>query len=245
MKRNHASQNGSVFFIILLAIMMFAMLSYAVSQGNRSGASSLTREQLNVAAQEINAFGDTLSKAVQTLKLRGCTNEQISFESMPVAGNENPVSPTNDSCDVFNIMGGKANYMVPPAQWLNLADDGKSGYREWFFTNGTCIPYVGTGGTGCSDDSEMEIVMILPWVREDLCNAYNKYAGWRHYDSTPIPDEADSAYDYSDKVDGVFPSGSDIDTSGELISGERTLCFQGGSSDPAGGYHIYFVLLAR
>ncbi len=238
-------QHGSAFFIILIAIMMFGMLSYAVSQGSRSGASSLNKEQLQIAAQEISDFGNTFAKSVQTLRLRGCTAEQISFESMPVAGNENPVSPSDGSCDVFSLAGGKATYTPPSSNWLNTADMGKDGYQEWFFTNRSCIPGVGTGGASCGNASEMEIIMVLPWVRQDLCDAYNKYVGWRNYETDPIPGEAGTAYNYGEKVDGVFQNGSNINTWDNMMNADRTLCFRGAGSEPDGGYHIYFVLLAR
>jgi hypothetical protein len=245
MKTARATQNGSAFFIILVAIMMFAMLSYAVSQGSRSSASGLTAEQANVAAQEITSYGSGLSKAVQTLRLRGCTVEEISFESMPVAGNANPVSPADGSCDVYDLAGGKSNYNAPSSNWLDITEAGEDGYGEWVFTNQSCIPGVGSGGTGCANASEMEILMVLPWVKREVCSAVNKLANWASYDSLPIPTAGGAAYDYTEKVNGVFQNGTDIDTSDNRIDGERVLCFQGAGSNPAGGYHVYFVLLTR
>jgi hypothetical protein len=87
--------------------------------------------------------------------------------------------------------------------------------------------------------------MVLPWVRTDLCDAYNKFVDWQHYETIPIPGEAGTGYNYTEKVDGVFQNGSNINTWDDLMSDVRTLCFRGAGSEPNGGHHIYFVLLAR
>jgi hypothetical protein len=112
--QSHRAQRGNVLFIILLAIALFAALSYAALQGSRTGTAGLTDEQAKIVAQEVMTYGNTVADAVQKLRLRGVTENQISFENTvfkntsgtlyhAVGSNTNC---TNDGCKIFSLNGG-------------------------------------------------------------------------------------------------------------------------------------------
>lgn len=103
MRYSH-SERGAVFIYILMAVALFAALSYAVSRGNRGGSSALTDEQAKLAAQEIIEYGNTVANAVQKLRLRGCSDTEISFEHNGAFVNGG--APGDNSCHVFNLNGG-------------------------------------------------------------------------------------------------------------------------------------------
>jgi hypothetical protein len=243
MKRAHLSpQNGSAFFIILIAIATFAMLSYAVLQGGRSSAGSLSTEQARSAAQEIISYAEAVQKSVQTLRLRGCTQQQISVERSGLPSTANALSPANGSCDVFGSAGGKLIYNNPTTEWLDPAQSSAALYNQWFFTTGSCLVNIGSGNTPACPAAEAEIVLILPWVKQSICTAINKSALPAE---TAIPLATTNAYLATEELNGVFSGGATIKTSGSTLAGKSSGCFQGNTSNPVGGYHYYHVLLAR
>jgi len=106
------TESGSVFFYILIAIFLFATLTYILSDNSRTNASIITEEQAKVAAQEIIEYGDAVANAVQKLVLRGCSDTEISFENdVIVHGDDTKYYTTHDvitpdECKVHNTMGG-------------------------------------------------------------------------------------------------------------------------------------------
>lgn len=158
------SQAGSAFILILVAIAMFAALSYAVVQGGRTSQSSLTTEQAKLAAREIVAYADTIAKAVQRLRLAGCTETQIgfSFGAQPVWWANNPSSPSDGRCEVFNTNGGKVNAVLLDTSWFAMTTATPYGYPngEIAITNiGTAAP---------------ELIFAISDLKWAICEEINK-----------------------------------------------------------------------
>ena len=106
---NH--ERGSILLYILVAVVLLAALSYAVSRGSRDGISTFTDQQAKLAANEIIEYGNTVATAVQKLRLRGCKDTEISFENSISATNYvNPNAPTDKSCHVFDLAGGNIQW---------------------------------------------------------------------------------------------------------------------------------------
>jgi len=125
-------EKGNVFFYILIAVALFAALSYAVSRNNTGSTDIFTEEQAKLAAQEIIEYGNTVANAVQKLRLRGCKVEASHLQGATVNlgliainfGNDinqrvdnTPIhmeedftaTPSDGSCSVFNSNGGNIN----------------------------------------------------------------------------------------------------------------------------------------
>lgn len=100
-------ERGAAAFYIILGIVLLAGLSFAVSQGFRFSDASLSNDQTRLAAQEIIDYSTTMASAVQRLRLRGCTDTQINFESTVVGAPNNPNAPSDDHCDVFSAAGAR------------------------------------------------------------------------------------------------------------------------------------------
>lgn len=222
MTNDRTSQNGSAFFIILVAIMMFAMLSYAVSQGSRSSASSLTAEQSKLLAQEIIDYFSTLQKAVQTLKLRGCSNDQISFHSTAETWYNTPTAPANESCHVFSLAGGKVNFKMIPKQALYNEGD----YPGIWFNGQSAIEGIGS--------SEPELLAWSPVLKPEVCVAINQILYARMLDEPEIVGAHDTAFDgtYNIVANGL---GDDIPNS--VYAGKSTFCsYDSLAAPPTGNY---------
>ena len=65
------NSNGNALFLILIAVALFAALSYAVTQSGRGGG-SIDRETAELNAAQIVQYMGAMQSAVQKLQLYGC-----------------------------------------------------------------------------------------------------------------------------------------------------------------------------
>ncbi|HEY0902120.1 MAG TPA: hypothetical protein VGD95_08360, partial [Micavibrio sp.] len=178
------AESGNVLFYILIAIVLFAALSFAVANIMNSGTADPRRETRMLEASDVIQYGDGLKRTVQAMRIRGVADAKISFESPrlrldyahPVAA---PQRCTSDECRVFAPAGGGFTYIQPPHDWLDSNFVVNALYGDWFFPTGVCVAESGTGGAGCASDTtdNEELVAILPYVRRDLCLEINERLG--------------------------------------------------------------------
>ncbi len=69
--RNHDTQNGAVFYYILLAVALIAALTYFVARDNRASVGLLSEDQARITANEIIEYGNTLASTVEKTKITG------------------------------------------------------------------------------------------------------------------------------------------------------------------------------
>lgn len=114
-------QNGNALFLILIAVALFAALSYAVTQSSRGGGSIDREEQMiNQAVSE--QCSAAVNYAVNKLKLvGGCAASEISYE-LDDGSNANANAPADKSCHIFHANGaGVAPCGAYSATGCNLA----------------------------------------------------------------------------------------------------------------------------
>ncbi len=159
----HNPQSGSIFIWIFVMIALFAAFSFAVSQGSRTGAASLTDQQAKLLASELIDFGRQMKDTINTMRLNNdCGDTQISF--VGAAGNyTNPNSPADGSCDVFGT-GGK---MRIPDFGDDLSDD-----RLFFGPNEVRA----SDGAQHLGTSEPDLTMIRQ-IDATTCGQINKLLG--------------------------------------------------------------------
>lgn len=239
---------GSVFFVILLAIAMFAALSYAVLNGSRSSTSGMSEETAKIAAQEIIAYGDTVAKAVQALRLKGCAAEQLSF-----AGNKNTSvrksgttfnytngnSPTDNSCHVFRLEGGKVN---PTKINSGYIDSSLIATASWMDSNSWRVigARISRSWTDTSDAENTDIVMTIGRLTPEVCMKINDTLGITNPGGAPPVDS------YS--CDGQIYTGSFTacaDAIGDIPELENKSAFCAGSSNNGLVYHFFRMLVSR
>lgn len=98
--------SGNVLFLILVAVALFAALSYAVTHSTRSGGGDIAKEKATLAAGVSDDCNATVNAAVTRMTVAGnCTSQQISYQ-LPDGSNSNPLAPVNKSCNVFHTAGG-------------------------------------------------------------------------------------------------------------------------------------------
>lgn len=166
MNPNHAQARGNALFLILIAVALFAALSYAITKSGRSGGNSNREIASLQAAQAIQFMGEVASAASRLKLINGCTTATLNYDN-PAKGVTNPSPAPNGVCDIFSPSGGGVVWRDPPIGAQTLPpSDWLSGY---WFPGPVTIPDVGT--------SCQEVLMTMPNVTLEFCNAVNRIAG--------------------------------------------------------------------
>lgn len=226
------NESGSAIVYILIAILLLAALTFYVMQGSRTGASSLTKEQASLAATEIIEYGDVVARAVQKLKLRGCSDTQISFEGLDShwAGQyDNSNAPSDNSCHVFDLNGGGINTYTVPDNFM---------LAPWGFT------YSGMeiNGEASVEDLGTSAAELILWAYElntDICENINEKA------NLSAPTVENMAPAFSTEFVGSYGLLADNigdDSPTDIYKGQLYGCVLGSSLDKG---HFYQVLLVR
>lgn len=231
-----ASQSGSAIVLILIAVAMFAALSYAVFQGGRLSGTQLASDQARLAAQEIIAYGDALAKTVQTLKLRGCADTQYNFANtlwtlsgVPIHGvGHNPSAVSG--CGAF--VTGEGNMQVKTFS-QSYFDAASAGGADLGSSRIGLMPLMGIG----TADS-LDMVLTVPRLKKEVCLSINKILGVDDVNGNPPEYTLTTYFDYAGVVSGTYAANADVN--GKL-SGKTAFCALG----TAGNYKFNRVLIAR
>jgi hypothetical protein len=245
MKNNNNGQEaGSVFFYILLAIALFAALSYAVSRGNRGNTSMMTDQQAKLAAQEIIEYGQTVANAVQKLKLRGYADHQLDVSNdVFLLQNGNPISTSNNACSeegcrLFNINGGgivaknapEIAHGNVPITGGGISSPGQGNFRAIIINN------VGS--------SEPDLVFAHTNINQETCLQINTLLGIENPSNLP-PVEDYHVGNYTGDLTSFPPPSLGTDPIGDevtTLAGQSAFCVTNGS-DPY--YSYYQVVIVR
>lgn len=155
------TQAGNVLFLILIAVALFAALSYVVTQSTRSGGGSTEREKNILSSAQMTQYPTALRTALIRMVLGGAAIEQIKFDA---PGNFGAVS---SRLLVFHPQGGGALYQEAPSE---LSSDGNT--LEWFYNANFDVPGIGIDGGGGND-----IVAFLPGISQGVCQQVNEELG--------------------------------------------------------------------
>ena len=115
MLQKSSKQNGNVLFLILIAVVLFAALSYAVTQSTRTSSDGTGQEDAALTTSQIFQYATNIEQAVRRVQiLNGCGNREISFENTIDLNYENTNSPDNNKCHIFDPAGGGLNFAKGP-----------------------------------------------------------------------------------------------------------------------------------
>lgn len=247
--RNFKHQKGNVLFLILIAVALFAALSYAVTQSSRSGGdASKETNVINTAA--LTQYPNSVRTSVLRMIIAGIDPLDIYFnkpDQLSGAGYTFVFDATPDpdvdrtSRAVFHPQGGGASYQQVPA---NLTSGGAA--LDWKFNADFEIPLLGLSQT--SSGSGNELIAFADGVTEGICGRVNKEL----HQSEIIPVVA-SAYTISNNrtATTTAPTNPSTETaimtsttpaSPNWFSNKAFGCFQNGTG---GNYVFYYVMAER
>ena len=223
MKHKKLSQSGNALWFILIAIALLGGLTVMLSRSSGTSEDTGEYEKNQISATEILRTGEALKLAVENLKSRGCSENELSFwHDSDGNGTENGSddyyngdAPTDHSCHIFQPEGAGLEY-----------DTG------WIITGASRV-------LGLGSDSRTELLAVFE-TSQDLCTQINDLVSVSNPSGTPPSEDFDmSAFTggFGTTVTAGYTIGN---TSAQLE--EK---FQSCSKDASDNYFYAHVLAER
>lgn len=212
-------------FIVLLAVALFAALSYAVTRSNRGSQNMLTAEEANIIASEIVQYGDSLRPVIDKMLLLNGVLDTDSPAGSGILFALPGVDTTYPTRELFEPTGGNAPYMTPPPQaCLSTC--------AYTFTGQILVTGVGSG-------TNYDLSMILASVPLQVCQMINVVLGLGTPASTPPSGGALTVTAFN----GTNYGTSGVTLAGAGITGNHAFCYQ--ESSGSDRYIYVNVIRAR
>lgn len=226
-----SSETGSAIIYVFVGIALFAALMFMFSRGSSQNTSALTTQQANITASEILSYRQSLEASVQRLISKGCSENELNFDTSLETGYTNPDARPDKSCDVFDAAGGRAKYIYPSSSSDTTYAAGASpGFKKYGINGNMVVTDVGT--------PEPELIIWL-MTNKAVCDAINASIG------QTTQDEAFGDGIISVQFIGDFAAIGSAGTIGDDAYPEAISTGCVNRPAYAGQYIFYSVLLAR
>lgn len=241
--KERSGERGNVLFLILIAVALFAALSYAVTQSTRSGSGDASSETNLINSAQLASYPAGVRTAVVRMVIGGIAVDNLNFDT--------PANATSAlEYNVFHPTGGGAVYQIAPK---DLLDPGASG--EWIYSSKYQIADIGqTTGT----DVGNEVIAFLPLVTRNVCKKLNDEVGITtanagNTDGIPgtgdlgatppgVPADTDGMTYAAPGTAGIGSYTATID--GEL-AGQPFGCYRVGAVGPTTAQYVYYHVLVE
>lgn len=166
-------QNGNVLFLILIAVALFAALSYAVTQSSRSGGEGISRDKAKLVAGQIIQYGASVEQAISRMKLiNRCNDTDI---SLYIPGNADFANylhspPSETRCRVFHPDGGGLQPLVPDENWLDPTYAADTYYGHGYYA----AVKLGHTTNGLAGTTALDLLFLLPYLTQTLCEEISR-----------------------------------------------------------------------
>ena len=226
-----SAERGNVLFLILIAVALFAALSYAVTQSTRSGGGDASRETTLVNSSTITQYPAAIKTAiVRMLISNGVSVDQLIFDPPSAFGS---LTATQLSQNVFSTTGGGATYALAP----NSVMEDSSSSGTWTYNAQNQILNIGSDGAGGND-----VIAFLSGVSSSICDRIHTQLGMG-----AVPAETSVILLTPEKIAATptipAPAGPIIGAASgveAVLTGQPQGCFTQG-----GLYHYYHVVVER
>ncbi len=228
-KHDRTSEKGNVLFLILIAVALFAALSYAVTQSTRSGGGDASKETNLVNAAGITQYPASVKTAITRMVVSNATDpDSLLFNPPSTFSAFTTTYPATNG--VFHPTGGGATYADAPASVMQ-----SNGAGTWHFNGENQFTNIGT--SGAMSTSNADVSAFLSGVKKAVCDSIHTKLG------IPLTYATLTGIDLSSDMNVADPN---IDAGGGTIAsteltGQPQGCFQ----QPANNYVYYHVLVER
>lgn len=242
------SQRGNALFLILIAVALFAALSYAVTQSTRSGVGQDRETDLAESAALVQ-YPVSIKTAVMRMVIGGIEESNLEFNSPSELS-----SCTSSSVCVFHPDGlGGATYQIPhPDQTVALVDTYNLGFGGfWTFSGHYEVENIAS--SVASSFAGNEITAFLVGIEQSMCETINERLG---ITAMPVFDSAqmgeslldipsfymDESYSPPASEHIIGPSNPNSQANTHLLSGRIHGCY---FEEDIETYVYYHVLVER
>ncbi len=232
--RTRKAEKGNVLFLILIAVALFAALSYAVTQSTRSGGGDASGETNKINSAQLTQYPAGVRSSVVRMVIGSVPVESLSFNIPSDFSNLG----SHLAWGVFHPDGGGATYVNAPGE---LMESGTVG--TWHFNAENQINLIGTTNAGGPTSATADIIAFLPGVSEAVCGKINQELGLPT--TPPAETDADTTTDMvatGGTAHGIGATGGTIGNTGgaHALNSQPFGCF-----DDSGTFTYYHVLIER
>lgn len=214
------TEKGNALFLILIAVALFAALSYAITQSGRGGG-GVDKEQALITASQITQYAAGLRTTVTRMSITGTPMLSLDFTN----------DTTDEDDEVFHSSGGGAIEQDPPS------GSGATAYIYKVPTNGTTGHFLDDIGGDTSPDVFV-VTDATDSLNTNVCQEINRGLGLA---TTPAVNGA--AYD-DQAADATRATGATAGTGViDAQPGEAFACVHSGTADTTS--RIYFHALVE
>ncbi|MFA7456037.1 MAG: hypothetical protein WCY57_01205 [Micavibrio sp.] len=184
------SERGGVLVWILIAVALFAALSFAMMRdgGTGSAARTMSDAQARLHAAEIVSYGNQIREAVRRLRIRGVSDDDLSFENdvfmrvdgIPLSSASRYPNCASSQCRVFHPQGGGIMARYPSEGSLDYEanpanpTDWKTGSMQAIVAD---MDGIGTAA--------FDLAWLVSYVRREVCMKINDLLGVANPDGGP------------------------------------------------------------
>ncbi|MCB1651289.1 MAG: hypothetical protein KDI46_04475 [Alphaproteobacteria bacterium] len=241
---SRSKESGNVLFLILIAVALFAALSYAVTQSSRSGGGDASSETNLISSATITQYPASVRTAIIRMMVSsGVDPADLNFDPPSAFATTCNATPTD--C-VFHPSGGGATFAPAPADVMASGNPG-----TWVFNGDFEVVNLGTSSNEATAGNE--VIAFLPGIKSSICDRINSELS---FGTTPTlsasrAGNATTIGYMHGKVSGelTMASAGDLilgtggDETSALFDGEAFGCFRNGGG--SGDYVYYHVLVER
>ncbi len=228
------NQNGNVLFLILIAVALFAALSYAITSASRSGGGDVSAEKADMLASEMVQMAGYAKATFDRMRISGnLSAEQIEYA---VDNSTNNASCTTNACRLHHPQGGGLiNRPAPREARIDPASTGNDNYT-----------YVLADIDGIGTDLP-DLLLYIYNIKPEVCEAINRRVGITGIPA-PVSMSPGTAFNLvvsAMPVPGVFPATTaniGEEAAATEIRGKSMFCYcHVNPCNTAGGHDSAFV----
>ncbi len=239
-KNNAPRESGNVLFLILIAVALFAALSYAVTSSSRSGSGNTNDETNLINSSTITQYPASIRTAIIRMQVsKNITTAELEFNAPADFANCETAGGVLGANCVFHPDGGSATFAPASA---NVMASGTQ--TDWVFNSDNQINLIGrtVGTTNTATAASADVIAFLVGVRKGICQRINEEL---RITGIPVETNTISVANTMVNVDGTTPPGIGASGTGQTIGGDIAAldgqsfgCFRNGAAGPYVYYHV-------
>ena len=227
MKQNRNTESGNALWFVMLGIVLLAALTIAVTRGSDSVEQSGDFERYRVQATDVMRYTKGIEQAVETMRARGISENDISFHTDEWGHTDYEHTPAQpNSHHIFHPEGTGISFRTLPAA------------SNWEIFGSHKVQDLETSAND---------LIIQAEVSRNVCIQINMLMDITNPVGEPPSDDGEPPSDDIDAVDpyvGSFANGAGVDlTIGDdaaELAGEQVGC-----REDAGSFYYYHALIPR
>jgi hypothetical protein len=159
MTHTRSGEQGNALFLILIAVILFAALSYAITQSNRSSGNAADETNL-ISSSTVTQYPSAIRTGITRMLLRGTGASDLVF---------NPPGSYGGTLayEVFHPSGGGVVYQNTDPNTVNaVIPTGTHNTQNWYFHKNVVVPNIGT--------TAADFVAVMVDVKTGICQKINE-----------------------------------------------------------------------